>query len=253
MGNSIFYKNVKCVFTNEGKSIFAQQPEGVKFSKVGAILFSDTYKAIQNEYVTDNNLKILENFELRHMKKYTTLIYQKVDYSYNGSIFTPKNIDKYDSAYADVDKVLPIQIAYGNDEILNEDQEITYDKYISYDLILRTNSLSVDTMANMKFDGFILVGLPHKTTTEDSNEALYKDQNFASLAIFYFPGENEKLEIVYGQLKEVAMNVELHIHMNDAIRLEDLKYVNYEEIELKKPLRFINGLHMVNDGLHDRG
>ena len=253
MENSIFYKNVKCVFTNEGKSIFAQQPEGIKFSKVGAILFSDTYKAIQNEYVTDNNLKILENFELRHMEKYTTLIYQNVNYTFNGSVYTPDNVDEYNNAYTDVDKLLPIQIAYGNDEILNEDEEITFDKYISYDLILKYNSLSINTTSNMNFDGFIIVGIPHKTTVEDTNKGLYKDQKFASLAIFYFPGENEKLEIVHTQSPYVAMNIELHVHMNDPIKLEDLKYVNYEEIELKKPLRFINGLHMVNDGLHDRG
>ena len=58
MDNSIFYKSVECIVTNEGKNLFAKQANGVKFSKVGAVLFSDlrgTIKDAYNRGLTTNN------------------------------------------------------------------------------------------------------------------------------------------------------------------------------------------------------
>ena len=51
MDNSIFYNDVKCIITNEGKSLFAKQSNGFKFAKVGAVLFSDIKGTIKDAYV----------------------------------------------------------------------------------------------------------------------------------------------------------------------------------------------------------
>ena len=59
MDSSVFYKDVVCVITNEGKSLFVKQANGIKFSKVGAVLFSDKNKSIKNAYDLDGEKHLL--------------------------------------------------------------------------------------------------------------------------------------------------------------------------------------------------
>ena len=258
--NSTFYQNIKCIVTNEGKALFAQQSSGPKLSKIGAVLFSDRNGIIKNEYLKDQDLKVLERVSFQHMIKYTTIIYPKVSYTMYGNIYTPDNTEEYKNAYKNLNNILPVKIAYGNDEVLNEEGEITFDKYMSYDLIVKPGTFNISTGTTASFDGIILLGLTHKPLKNDYdvNNYLYrknllKEQYFSTIAILYFPKDDEKIQVCVDQPSEVTFNVETHIHMQDPILLDGLKYVDSEEVELPKPVRFINGLHIVNNGLHDRG
>ena len=258
--NSTFYQNIKCIVTNEGKAMFAQQSSGPKLAKVGAVLFSDRNGLIKNEYLKDEDLKILERVTFKHMIKYTTIIYPKVSYTMYGNIYTPDSSEEYNNAYKNLNNLLPVNIAYGNDEVLDEEGEITFDKYMSYDLVIKNGTFNIATGTTMSFDGAIILGIPHKSLIEDINVNKYKfngnllkQQNFCSLAILYFPNDDEKIQVVAGQPNEVSFNAETHIHMQDPILLDGLKYVDVDNNELPRPIRFINGLHIVNDGLHDRG
>jgi hypothetical protein len=252
MSDNVFYNNIKCIITDEGKRLFAQQSNGPKMAKIGAVLFSDNHKVIQTAYAKDEDLKVLERLTFEHMRKYTTLIYKDVRYDLYGDIFTPTSIEAYDNAFNNFNNVLPIQIAYGNDELV-DDESVTYDKYMSYDMILQINSLNINAATTMNFDGFILLGLTNKSIEQEYQHDLLKPQTFSTIAIVYFPNIDEKIQIVSGQPKEIAMNVEIHINMKDPIWLNDLIYYDVNKSELPNPMRFINGLHMVNDGLHDRG
>ena len=69
MINSGYYKNVKCYFTNEGRTTFAKQSNGIKFSKVGAVLFSDTNNTLLNA-IKDNNSPALNNISLKQLNNY---------------------------------------------------------------------------------------------------------------------------------------------------------------------------------------
>ena len=71
MNSSVFYKDVVCVITNEGKSLFVKQSNGIKFAKVGAVLFSDKNKSIKNAYELDGDKHLLlKNISLKQLKNY---------------------------------------------------------------------------------------------------------------------------------------------------------------------------------------
>ena len=41
MRNGVYYNDVECFFTNEGRTTFVKQANGIQFAKIGAVLFSD--------------------------------------------------------------------------------------------------------------------------------------------------------------------------------------------------------------------
>lgn len=256
MDNSIFYNDVKCIITNEGKSLFAKQSNGVKFAKVGAVLFSDIRGTIKDAHDRGGDeQRILKNLTLKQLKNYTTLIFSTISYTMEGSIYVPNDYSSYNKALEDANNLIPIQIAYGNKEDISVDdeglQETTYTKYMSYDLLLKTNSLPINRVSDMNFDGFAILGLPFKSLSSDTYTKINIEQDFATIAIVYFP--NEKLQVLKNQSKNVAMNVEMHVFLDEPFNLKNLEYINDEGLEPKNPIRFINGLHLTNDGLHNRG
>ena len=259
MDNSIFYKSVECIVTNEGKNLFAKQANGVKFSKVGAVLFSDLRGTIKDAYIRSQttNYSMLKNLTLKQLKNYTTLIYKNISYTMEGSVFIPDDTNEYSNALNNPNNLIPIQLAYGNRPNVVEDEdgfeETTYTKYMSYDLVLQTNLLSITKakMSDMNFDGYAILGLPFKTLSPEHSLKIIQPQDYAIIAIVYFP-EN-KLQILHNQSSNVAMNVEMHVYMDEPINLTGLKYVNGKGLAPKNPIRFINGLHLTNDGLHDKG
>lgn len=256
MDNSIFYNDVKCIITNEGKSLFAKQSNGVKFAKVGAVLFSDVKGTIKDAYDKGGDeQRFLKNLSLKQLKNYTTLIFSTVSYTMEGSIYVPNDYSAYNKALEDANNLIPIQIAYGNNENINVDdeglQEITYTKYMSYDLLLKTNSLPINSLSDMNFDGFAILGLPFKSLSSDTSTNINIEQDFATIAIVYFP--NEKLQVLKNQSKNVAMNVEMHVFLDEPYNLSGLGYIDNKGLVPKNTMRFINGLHLTNDGLHNRG
>lgn len=259
MDNSIFYKSVECIVTNEGKNLFAKQANGVKFSKVGAVLFSDLRGTINDAYNRgqSTNNSFLKNLTLKQLKNYTTLIYKNISYTMEGSVFIPDDTNEYNNALNNPNNLIPIQLAYGNRPNVEVDEdgfeETTYTKYMSYDLVLQTNLLSVTRakMSDMNFDGYAILGLPFKTLSPEHTLNIIQPQDYAIIAIVYFP-EN-KLQVLHNQSSNVAMNVEMHVYMDEPINLTGLKYVNGKGLASKNPIRFINGLHLTNDGLHDKG
>jgi len=257
MDNNVFYKDVVCVITNEGKSLFVKQSNGIKFAKVGAVLFSDKNKSIKNAFDldTDEHL-LLKNISLRQLQNYTTLIYRNISYTQEGNVYLPDSVHDYNNALSNPNNLLPIQIAYGNkEEIIDEETEETQiRKYMSYDLTLRTNSLSINRTTDMNFDGFAIVGLPYKPLDIEQNLPILQPQNYAVFAIVYFPKDNEKLQVLYNQPSVVAMNFEMHVWMDyTPLQLTKLKYITNKDLEPKNPKRFLYGIHLTNDGKHNKG
>lgn len=78
-----FYQDVICILTNEGKNLFAKQSNGIKFSKVGAVLFSDKNNSIKSAYEIGKNDGhfALKNITLEQLKNYTTVIYRNISYT----------------------------------------------------------------------------------------------------------------------------------------------------------------------------
>lgn len=247
MVNGGFYKNVNCYFTNEGRTTFAKQDNGIKFSKLGAVVFSDKNQSLINA-IKAENFDAIDNLSLKQLNYYTQLIFGTVKYSYDGSTYTPDNTEDVEDAIKNPTKCLPIDISYER----NSDET-----YFSYDFTLKTNSLNIDssTGADFNFDGFALLGIPYKSTINDRIEGLIEPQTPTVLAIIYFENDNEKLQILYNQSDIVAMTVELHISLKDEIYLGAIKeYVdtNGNPVENNIATRNLVGLRKVNDGLNNR-
>ena len=49
------------------------------------------------------------------------------------------------------------------------------------------------------------------------------------------------------------MNVEMHVFLDKPYNLSSLGYIDNKGLVPKNTMRFINGLHLTNDGLHNRG
>ena len=54
MDSNKFYKDNVCIIPSEGRSLFVKQGSGIKFAKVGAVLFSDIKNSITLENVLSN-------------------------------------------------------------------------------------------------------------------------------------------------------------------------------------------------------
>lgn len=244
---SRFYQDVICILTNEGKNLFTKQSNGIKFSKVGAVLFSDKNKSIKSAYEIgkDNGNYALKNLTLEQLKNYTTLIYRNISYSLEGDVYIPEDFDLYNEALDNYNNLLPIQLAYGT----NKDNE----KYISYDFVLSTNLLTINRVSDMNFDGLALVGLPYKQLAQEDKIPIIESQELCLFALIYFPKDTEKLQILHNQAKDVAFNVEMQIDMGDPIQIDKLEFITNKGLQPKRPERFLFGIHLTNDGLHNKG
>ena len=63
MGNSSVYNKVEYVFTDEGKEGIFKQNNGMKYSVVGAVLFSDKYNWVNGKY-NRKHVKIVDGEEV---------------------------------------------------------------------------------------------------------------------------------------------------------------------------------------------
>ena len=244
MINSGYYKNVKCYFTNEGRTTFAKQSNGIKFSKVGAVLISDTNHTLLNA-IKDNNSPALNNISLKQLNNYTQLIFNQVKYTYLSGSFSAENQDTVNALVnkCDYNYLLPVDISYTRGE----------KPEISYDFTLKTNSLNIDKASSddLNFDGFALLGIPYKSIPADNN-GLVEQQAPTILAFIYFEDEDQKLQILNNQPDVAAMTVELHITLGEPINLgaiEEYVDTNDNPVDDNIQTRNLVGLRQVNDGL----
>lgn len=245
MDSNKFYKDNVCIIPSEGRSLFVKQGSGIKFAKVGAVLFSDIKNSIKSAYNADTtNYSYLKNITLQQLKNYTTLIYKNIPYKMEGGIITPQDYEGYNQALNSWYNLIPVQLSYSEDE--------HNDKYLSYDLVLDPAIVNIERIGDLNFDGFAILGLPYKIMNTEYFTPIQKQQNFCILAFVYFPSDNQKFQILYNQPKNVAMNYEIHFYC-DTNELGKLTYKTYEDLPAKNPKRFLFGIHMTNDGKHNRG
>lgn len=234
------YNDVEYIFTEEGKSGVIKQNNGYKFSVIGAVLFSDKDGWVQARYLRNSDTKAnyLDTVTWEKLQEKTQIIFTKIPYEYNGFIYTP-NEELYNTALQNpLNYLLQVKLAYSN--IVTEDSEggVVKTKYVSYDTMVRTDTLQLINNQNVDFlfDGIAVLAVPYKTEKSDLYHPLINKQDIFILNIEYFP--TEKIKVLHNQSRKLVFNTEIHIFLE-----KDLQVKNGEEL---KP--YNAGIHLVNDG-----
>lgn len=216
--NSV-YKTAICEFTDEGKSGLIKQSNGMKFSVVGAVLFSD-YKS----YFKSPDVKI-KKITWDELKEKTQIIFTKITYNYEGGYYIPDEIQFNTALKSPINYMLPAKNSY--------------DKFkMTYDVLVKPNTVNIINTQNtdLLFDGVAILGIPYKQEKIDLGHPLIDNQSIYLLAIEYFP--DEKIKILKNQNKKLIFNIELHVALAGII----------EDLEIEYPNNMNAGLHKVNDG-----
>ncbi|MBO7526296.1 MAG: hypothetical protein J6T74_00185 [Clostridia bacterium] len=260
MGNSV-YNKVEYVFTDEGKECIFKQNNGMKYSIVGAILFSDKYNWVRGKY-NRKHVKIVDGEEVVTDKNYlhtitwktlqanTQVIFKNVQYEYRGGYYVPNETQYTNASNNVLSHLIQVQEAFSTTK--NMDGSPIH--YVSYDVIIKKNTLNLLNLENIdfEFDGLALIGVPYKNDITDLYHPLIDYQDYSIVAISYFP--DEKIKVLHNQNKKLAFNVELHLYLqkDKGIELvkwdeETQKYVPDEEAK-----DLYHCLHFVNDGTSNK-
>lgn len=265
MGNNSVYNKVEYVFTDEGKEGIFKQNNGMKYSVVGAILFSDKYNWVKSKY-NRKYIKIVNGEEVNTDKSYlntitwktlqanTQVIFKNVQYEYMGGCYVP-NEEQYNNASKNViSNLIQVQEAFSSTKGENEKGEIETLHYVSYDIIINKNTLNLLNLENIdyEFDGLALIGVPYKNDIVDLNNPIIDSQDFFILSIAYFP--DEKIKVLHNQNNKLAFNIELHLHLNEDKGVVLVKYdeETQEYIEDEESKKLYHCLHFVNDGTSNK-
>ena len=260
MGNNSVYNKVEYVFTDEGKEGIFKQNNGMKYSVVGAVLFSDKYNWVNEKY-NRKYVKIVDGEEVVTDKSYlntitwktlqtnTQVIFKNVQYEYNGGYYVP-NEEQYNNASKNnISNLIQVQEAFSSTKSENETLH-----YISYDVIIRKNTLNLLNLENIdyEFDGLALIGVPYKNDIVDLNNTIIDSQDFFILSLAYFP--DEKLKVLHNQNNKLAFNIELHLHLNEDKGVVLVKYDEdtQEYIVDEESKKLYHCLHFVNDGTSNK-
>lgn len=257
MGNSV-YNKVEYVFTDEGKECIFKQNNGMKYSIVGAVLFSDKNNWVRGKY----KRKHVVNGEVQPDKNYlhtitwkklqanTQVIFKNVQYEYRGGYYVP-NETQYNKATTNVlSNLIQVQEAFSTTKNMEGDPV----HYVSYDVIIKKNTLNLLNLENIdfEFDGLALLGIPYKNEITDIYHPLFDYQDYSIVAISYFP--DEKIKVLHNQNNKLSFNVELHLYLNDDKGIELVKWneetQEYEDDEESRDL--YHCLHFVNDGTSNK-
>lgn len=260
MGNSV-YNKVEYVFTDEGKECIFKQNNGMKYSIVGAVLFSDKYNWVRSKYskkhvkvvgdetiVTDKNY--LHTITWKTLQANTQVIFKNVQYEYRGGYYVPDETQYTNATNNVLSHLIQVQEAFSTTK--NMDGAPIH--YVSYDVIIKKNTLNLINLENIdfEFDGLALIGVPYKNEITDLYHPLIDYQDYSIVAISYFP--DEKIKVLHNQNKKLAFNVELHLYLqkDKGIELvkwdeETQKYVPDEEAK-----DLYHCLHFVNDGTSNK-
>ena len=246
MRNGVYYNDVECFFTNEGRTTFVKQANGIQFAKIGAVLFSDKNKYLLNALRFENET-FLNNLSFKQLESYTQLIFTDIGYTYEAGVYTPKNYNLYNDALVTHNYLLDVGISYEGEEGENS---------FSYNISLKTNSLNIDNNSSddLNFDGIALIGVPYKPESfEYGLNGMIEEQTNTVLAIVYFKNDTEKLQIVHNQPSTVEFNTVINITLKDQIDLSKIKTTYVDS--LNRPIEDKNvqmrntlGLTKVNDG-----
>lgn len=259
MGNSSVYNKVEYVFTDEGKEGIFKQNNGMKYSVVGAVLFSDKYNWVKSKYIR-KHVKIVDSKEVITDKSYlntitwktlqanTQVIFKNVQYEYKSGCYVPDE-EQYNNASKNViSNLIQVQEAFSTTKNIKDEPV----HYVSYDVIIKKNTLSLLNLENIdyEFDGLALIGVPYKNDIVDLNNPIIDSQDFFILSIAYFP--DEKLKVLHNQNKKLAFNIELHLYLNEDENFELVKW-NEETQEYEDEVKDLyNCLHFVNDGTSNK-
>ena len=260
MGNSSVYNKVEYVFTDEGKEGIFKQNNGMKYSVVGAVLFSDKYNWVNGKY-NRKHVKIVDGEEVVTDKSYlntitwktlqanTQVIFKNVQYEYKGGYYVP-NEEQYNNASKNnISNLIQVQEAFSSTKSENETLH-----YISYDVIIKKNTLNLINLENIdyEFDGLALIGVPYKNDIVDLNNPIIDSQDFFILSLAYFP--DEKLKVLHNQNNKLAFNIELHLHLNEDTGVILVKYdeETQEYIVDEESKKLYHCLHFVNDGTSNK-
>lgn len=258
MGNSV-YNKVEYVFTDEGKECIFKQNNGMKYSIVGAVLFSDKYNWVRSKYtrkhlingVVKEDKSYLHTITWKTLQANTQVIFKNVQYEYRSGYYVPDETQYTNATNNVLSHLIQVQEAFSTTKNMDGDPV----HYVSYDVIIQKNTLNLLNLENIdfEFDGLALIGVPYKNDITDLNHPLIDNQDYSIVAISYFP--DEKIKVLHNQNKKLAFNVELHLYLNDdkGIELvkwdeETQKYVP-EEDEVKD---LYHCLHFVNDGTSNK-
>jgi len=260
MGNSV-YNKVEYVFTDEGKECIFKQNNGMKYSIVGAVLFSDKYNWVRSKYskkhvkvvgdetiVTDKNY--LHTITWKTLQANTQVIFKNVQYEYRGGYYVPDETQYTNASNNVLSHLIQVQEAFSTTK--NMDGAPIH--YVSYDVIIKKNTLNLLNLENIdfEFDGLALIGVPYKNDITDLYHPLIDYQDYSIVAISYFP--DEKIKVLHNQNKKLAFNVELHLYLNDDKGIELVKWdeetQKYVPDEEAKDL--YHCLHFVNDGTSNK-
>ena len=264
MGNSV-YNKVEYVFTDEGKECIFKQNNGMKYSIVGAVLFSDKYNWVRGKY-NRKHVKIVDGEEVVTDKNYlhtitwktlqanTQVIFKNVQYEYRGGHYVPDETQYTNASNNVLSHLIQVQEAFSTTKGENEKGGTETLHYVSYDVIIKKNTLNLLNLENIdfEFDGLALIGVPYKNEITDLYHPLIDYQDYSIVAISYFP--DEKIKVLHNQNKKLAFNVELHLYLNEDKDFELVKWndehTEYEDDEDSRDL--YHCLHFVNDGTSNK-
>lgn len=250
--NSTFYKNSKFVITYEGRRNLVKQNNGLKYSIVGAVLFSDKNNVIK-AYSNNNTL---EAISWKFLQEKTQIIFKDVQYDYVNGLYIPDENQYNEAIDNPISYLLPTLISYSKnpytpDDNANDEEEKYDYGYISYDVMIRANSVSIfnQTNADMAFDGIALLAVPYKIEDIDLMHPLLDNQDLICAVLEYFPDledQGEKIWILHDQNKKLVFNSELHLNIGDDIELINNNPYEYGYEGLQE------GLHIINNGTSNK-
>lgn len=258
MGNNSVYNKVEYVFTDEGKEGIFKQNNGMKYSVVGAVLFSDKYNWVRSKYtrkhvingVVKEDKSYLNTITWKTLQANTQVIFKNVQYEYRGGYYVPDETQYTNATNNVLSHLIQVQEAFSTTK--NMDGGPVH--YVSYDVIIKKNTLNLLNLENIDFvfDGLALIGVPYKNDIVDLNNPIIDSQDFFILSLAYFP--DEKIKVLHNQNNKLAFNIELHLHLNEDKGIVFVKY--YEETQEyvvdEESKKLYHCLHFVNDGTSNK-
>ena len=246
MGNSV-YNKVEYVFTDEGKECIFKQNNGMKYSIVGAVLFSDKNNWVKSKYIRKHvvdgvvqpDKSYLNTITWKTLQSNTQVIFKNVQYEFRGGYYVPDETQYTNATNNVIPHLIQVQEAFSTTKNMDGDPV----HYVSYDVIIKKNTLNLLNLENIdfEFDGLALIGVPYKNDITDLNHPLIDNQDYSIVAISYFP--DEKIKVLHNQNKKLAFNIELHLYLQ---KDNGIKWDEEAEEDL------YHCLHFVNDGTSNK-
>lgn len=247
-----FYNDVTVTFCDEGKSCLVKQNTGLKYSVVGAILFSDNNGWVKKYYTRKENEDDENSSNFLHKITYKKLIENTIPifksttypYTYKNNTFINSNLSKI--LENPLNSLFDVKCTYKKDNFNSNER---YTKY-NCEIGIKDNFVYNVDNTKCEFDGIAILAIPYKPQ-DIHTDLIFENQEPVIFALEYFP--TDKIYLLPNQEKLLKYNVELQLNLNDEI--EDLSNVDIFYSDGETPAHSytsdycdIAGLHLVNDG-----